>query len=192
MNHLIHEFLQQVCTADEKTSSNAITHLSYILEMNSWKLSYDERIDRFGGVIAQELIKLQIDQSDEVEIIEALTSRIVPGNKLASALLFAIGQGSASVALRPLIKVIERQLANFSENEFYQALTSLERLLFFNEALSFEQKKEVISKTGLLTATARKLLTSEPLTHSDLESLALRLISRVILLLNDELVPHSV
>lgn len=44
-----------------------------------------------------------------------------------------MGQASCQVGFEPLVDVIIKHLDEFGENEVYQAIISLERLIFFDE-----------------------------------------------------------
>ena len=160
MDNLIYQIFEKTKSKDEKVSSNAVTDLCCILEINSWHMSEDMRASRFGGLVSQAVIDVEIDEHHEVEIVNFLYSEIVNGNKLISSMLFTLGQASSKTALRPLINIIEQRLDKFTENEFYQALVSLERLLFFDESLSLEEEKNIIAKTNLLSLISMKILDS--------------------------------
>lgn len=184
MNHLIYELFEKTKSEEEKVSSNAVTDLCCILEMKSWHMSKDTRISRFGGLVSQAVIDIEIDEDDEVEIVKKLHNEIVSGNKLTYSMLFALGKASCKVGLKPLIDIIEQHLDRFNENEVYQALISLERLLFFNESLSLKEERDIIAKTNLLSLISMKILLFQPISHSDLTSTSLRLLARMILLLD--------
>lgn len=186
MNHLIYELFNKARSENEKVSSNAITDLCCILEMNTWGLSKDKKITRYGGLVSQAVIEIEIDKDDEAEIVDFIHHEITNGNKFTSNLLFAMGQSSSKVALEPLIDVIVQYLDRFNENEFYQALISLERLLFFNESLSVDEEKVILTKTNLLSIISKKILSFQPISHSDLEGTSLRFFARTILLLNSD------
>lgn len=185
MNYLVYQLFDKAKSENEKVSNNAVTDLCCILEMNTWNLPKDKSLSKYGGLVSQDVIELEINKHDEVEIVEFIHNEIVNGNKLTSNLLFAMGQASCEVAIMPLIDVIKKHLDRFDENEVYQAFISLERLLFFNESLSPEEEREIISNTKLLSVISRKILSFEPISHSDLESTSLRLLARIILLTNN-------
>lgn len=185
MNNLIYQIFEKTKSEDEKVSSNAVTDLCCILEMNTWHMSKDTKISRFGGLVSQAVIDIEIDEHDEVEIVKHLHTEIVNGNKFTSSMLFALGQASCKVGLRPLIDIIKQHL-DFNENEFYHALISLERLLFWNESLSYEEKREIIARTNLMSIISRRIWLFQPISHSDLTGTSLRLLCSLILLLDGE------
>lgn len=186
MNHLVYELFKKAKSEDEEVSSNAVTDLSFILEMNSWRLSKDQRMSRYGVLVSQDVIEIEIDEHDEAEIVEFLHDQIEKGHKFTSGMLFAIGQATCKVGLRPLIYLLEQHLDRFNENEFYQALVSLERLLFFKDTLSLEEEREILAKTNLLLLISKKILSFQPISRCDLESTSLRLLASLILLLNSD------
>ena len=65
MNHLINELFVNIKSDDERVRSNAITDISFILEINSWQLPLDERLSRYDSLIKQELITINLTESEE-------------------------------------------------------------------------------------------------------------------------------
>ncbi|MBH8566282.1 hypothetical protein I8748_29695 [Nostoc sp. CENA67] len=70
MNHLINELLKNIKSDDEHIRSNAITDISLILEMNSWQLPLEKRMSRYRILIKEELININLSQSEEAKIVE--------------------------------------------------------------------------------------------------------------------------
>ncbi len=154
MNHLINELFVNIKSDDERVRSNAITDISFILEINSWQLPLDKRMSRYESLIKQELININLTESEEAEIVEFLQREITDSNKSTSSLLFTIGKASSKTGLLPLLDIIQNYSSEFNTNESYQALVSLERLLFWddngidNYGLSDEEKRNIISQTN--------------------------------------------
>ncbi len=154
MNHLINELFVNIKSDDEGVRSNAITDISFILEINSWQLPLDKRMSKYESLIKQELININLTKSEEAEIVEFLQREITDSNKSTSSLLFTIGKASSKTGLIPLLDIIQNYSSEFNTNESYQALVSLERLLFWddngidNYGLSDEEKRNIISQTN--------------------------------------------
>lgn len=154
MNHLINELFVNIKSDDEGVRSNAITDISFILEINSWQLPLDKRMSKYESLIKQELININLTKSEEAEIVEFLQREITDSNKSTSSLLFTIGKASSKTGLIPLLDIIQNSSSEFNTNESYQALVSLERLLFWddngidNYGLSDEEKRNIISQTN--------------------------------------------
>jgi hypothetical protein len=64
MNHLINELFVNIKSDDERVRSNAITDISFILEINSWQLPLDERLSRYDSLIKKELITINLTESE--------------------------------------------------------------------------------------------------------------------------------
>lgn len=163
MNHLIHELFVKIKSDDKHIRGNAITDISFVLEMNSWQLPLEERMSKYDIYIEQELININLSQSEEAEIVEFLQREIINLNKSTSSLLFTIGKASSKTALIPLLDIIQNYSCDFDENDFYQALVSLERLLFWDDyGLSDEEKRNIISQTNPTPIIEGKLALDNP------------------------------
>ena len=110
MNLLIDELFKKARSNDENVSSNAITDLSFALEMHAWRLSKDDKISRYDSLVSQEVIELDIDESSQAEIVNFLRDEVENGSKLTTNLLFAMGLASAKLGLLPLIDIMEKHL----------------------------------------------------------------------------------
>ncbi|MDZ8032172.1 hypothetical protein [Nostoc sp. DedSLP04] len=149
MNHLINELFVKIKSDDERVRSNAITDISFILEINSWQLPLEKRMSRYHGLIKHELININLADNEEAEIVEFLQREIIYSNKLKSSLLFTIGKASSKTGLILLLDIIQNYSSEFNANESYQTLVSLERLLFWDyHGLSDEEKRNIISQTN--------------------------------------------
>ncbi|MEH1941879.1 MAG: hypothetical protein V7L01_16900 [Nostoc sp.] len=149
MNHLINELFVKIKSDDERVRSNAITDISFILEINSWQLPLEKRMSRYHGLIKQELININLADNEEAEIVEFLQREIIDSNKLKSSLLFTIGKASSKTGLILLLDIIQNYSSEFNANESYQTLVSLERLLFWDyHGLSDEEKRNIIFQTN--------------------------------------------
>lgn len=192
MKSLIYKTFQKCKSKNDRERNNSVTDLCFILEMRTWNLSEDERINRYGELADQKIIKLKINELDESEIVKFISQEIFErkanNDSLTISLLFTLGQASDKIALKPLTNIIKQLLKDFDENETYHSLISLEKLLFFNENLSLSSKKETIDMTNLLTDISRKILLLQPISHNDLESTSLRLLARLVLLLNNDFI----
>ena len=147
MNHLINELFVNIKSDDERVRSNAVTDISFILEINSWQLPLDERLSRYDSLIKQELITINLTESEEAEIVEFLKREITDSNRTKSSLLFTIGKSSSKIGLLALLDIIENYSSEFNPNESYQALVSLERILFWNNyGLSNQEKRNLITE----------------------------------------------
>jgi hypothetical protein len=144
MNYLIHKVLAEIKSSNEDIRSNAITNISLILEMNSWKFPLERRMSKYDRLIKQELMNINLTESEETKIVDFLQTEVVNCNKSTHNLLFAIGKASSKAGLIPLLDIIQNNSCNFDENDSYQALIALERLLFWDEELSAEDKKNII------------------------------------------------
>ncbi len=58
--------------------------------------------------------------------------------------------------------------------------------MLFDETMSYEEARGIISKTNLLNILCKKILTLEPILHSNLSDTFGRFITRIILLLDEE------
>lgn len=186
MNHLVNELFQKVKVDNEKVCADAITDLCCILEMNTWNLSIEDREIRYGTYISKEIMEIEINQKDESKIIDFLSEEIDHEHKFTSSMIFAMGQASCKTSLQSLINIINKHLYRFNENELYQTLISLERLIFYNESMDFPEKKNIIISADLLNILSEKILLFKPILHSDLESTFRRFFDSVTLLLNEE------
>ena len=146
MNELIYRLLKDIKSSDENVRGNAITDIALILEMNTKKLSRSEREARYEGLINPDLLNVDLSDSDQVHITEALEDEIIRFNESTVSLLCAIGSASSKASLVALLKIISNISSRFDENMSYQALTSLERILFFdNNGLSEKEKSDIVS-----------------------------------------------
>lgn len=170
MNYLINELFTNIKSDDEHIRSNAITDISFILEINSWQLPLENRMSRYNRLVKEELININLTESEEAEIVEFLQIEITDSNKSTSSLsslLFTIGKASSKIALLPLLDIIQNYSSEFNANESYQALVSLERLLFWDShGLSNEEKSNIISKTNPTPFIESKLVWSLNNPHS--------------------------
>lgn len=170
MNYLMNELFTNIKSDDEHIRSNAITDISFILEINSWQLPLDNRMSRYNRLVKEELININLTESEEAEIVEFLQREITDSNKSTSSLsslLFTIGKASSKIALLPLLDIIQNYSSEFNANESYQALVSLERLLFWDShGLSNEEKSNIISKTNPTPFIESKLIWSLNNPHS--------------------------
>lgn len=163
MNHLINELFKKIKSDDEHIRSNAITDISLVLEMNSWQLPLEKRMSRYRILIKEELININLSQSEEAEIIEFLQKEIIDLNKSTYSLLFTIGKASSSTGLAPLLDIIKNYSGGFNANESYQALVSLERLLFWDDngindyQLSDEKKRNLLYQSNPIPFIESKL-----------------------------------
>lgn len=185
MKRIIDELFKKAKSPDKKVGSDAVTALSCILEMHAWNLPKDDRMSRFSLLVPQEVIEADLDESEQLEVVKFLSNEIENGSELTAGLLFAMGQSSAKVGLLPLIHIIEQCLDKFNQNEVYQALVALERIMFFDESISLEYLRQIIAGTNLLNVISAKILSLQVISHSDLKSTSLRLLARLILLLNN-------
>lgn len=184
MKSIVRKLLDNIESEDKTLSENSVTEISFLLEMHSWNLTRDDRSSRYGSLTSQNLIEIEIDEDEQLEIVCFLRDAIAVDNDLNSGLIFAMGQSPAKLGLIPAIQVTERYLAQFGEDEFYQVLVSLERLLFFDESLSLEEKSIIIRQSSLLKLIAQKVLSLQPILHSSLGSTALRFLSSLLILLD--------
>jgi hypothetical protein len=185
MKRIIDELFKKAKSQDKKVSSNAITDLSFILEIHAWNLPKEDRMSRYSLLVSQEVIEAELDESEQAEVVKFLSDEIENGSEFTAGLLFAMGQSSAKVGLLPLIHIIEQCLDKFNQNEVYQALVALERIMFFDESISLEYLRQIIAGTNLLNVISAKILSLQVISHSDLKSTSLRLLARLILLLNN-------
>jgi hypothetical protein len=142
---------------DERTRSNAITDISFVLEMNLRELPIEEKISRYGSLVEECLININLTEIEEAEILEILQKEIIDSNVETSSLLFAIGKASQKNGLLSLLTIIQNCSSKFNSNESYQALVSLERLLFWNYKLSDEDKMNIVYKQNPISFIKSKL-----------------------------------
>ena len=185
MKSVIYDLIERVQSEDERIASNAITDLSFLLEMHSWNLSDEDRIEKYDSLTSREVIATKFEKGDEIEIMNFLKKEISNDNKFKAGLLFAIGQSSAKAGIPSLLEVLNDHSTEFSENEFYQAIVALEKLLFFDESMSFDEKSAIVMSTNLLKLIAQKILSLHPISRIDLKSTSLRLLASLILLEDD-------
>ena len=185
MKRIIDELFKKVKSQDKKISSNAVTALSYILEIHAWNIPKEDRMSRYSLFVPQEVVEAELDESEQAEVVKFICDEIENGSELTAGLLFAMGQSSAKVGLLPLIHIIEQCLEKFNQKEVYQALVALERIMFFDESIPLESLRQIIAETNLLNVISAKLLSLQVISHSDLQSTSLRLLARLILLLNN-------
>jgi hypothetical protein len=185
MKRIIDELFKKVKSQDKKISSNAVTALSFILEIHAWNIPKEDRMSRYSLFVPQEVVEAELDESEQAEVVKFLSDEIENGSELTAGLLFAMGQSSAKVGLLPLIHIIEQCLEKFNQNEVYQALVALERIMFFDESIPLESLRQIIAETNLLNVISAKILSLQVISHSGLQSTSLRLLARLILLLNN-------
>jgi hypothetical protein len=185
MNRIIDELFKKVKSQDKKISSNAVTALSFILEIHAWNIPKEDRMSRYSLFVPQEVVEAELDESEQAEVVKFLSDEIENGSEFTAGLLFAMGQSSAKVGLLPLIHIIEQCLDKFNQNEVYQALVALERIMFFDESIPLEDLRQIIAGTNLLKVISAKILSLQVISHSGLQSTSLRLLASLILLLNN-------
>jgi hypothetical protein len=185
MKRIIDELFKKAKSQDKKISSNAVTALSFILEIHAWNIPKEDRMSRYSLFVPQEVVEAELDESEQAEVVKFLSDEIENGSELTAGLLFAMGQSSAKVGLLPLIHIIEQCLEKFNQNEVYQALVALERIMFFDESIPLESLRQIIAETNLLNVISAKILSLQVISHSGLQSTSLRLLARLILLLNN-------
>lgn len=181
MNYVINDLLTKVMSDNAKVSEKAIIDISVIIEMHSWHLSAEERRIRFGSLVSQNVLDIYINENEETEIIKFIANAIANGSPMTSSLLSIIGHANAKVALLPLTEIIEKYFDKFDQDEIYQCLVALERLLFFDESLLFAKKIKIVQNQNIMKILCRKILSLQPSFHVDLESTSLRLLARLIL-----------
>ena len=185
MKRIIDELFKKAKSQDKKISSNAVTALSFILEIHAWNIPKEDRMSRYSLFVPQEVVEAELDESEQAEVVKFISDEIENGSELTAGLLFAMGQSSAKVGLLPLIHIIEQCLEKFNQKEAYQALVALERIMFFDESIPLESLRQIIAETNLLNVISAKLLSLQVISHSDLQSTSLRLLARLILFLNN-------
>ena len=185
MNRIIDELFNKVKSQDKKISSNAVTALSFILEIHAWNIPKEDRMSRYSLFVPQEVVEAELDESEQAEVVKFISDEIENGSELTAGLLFAMGQSPAKVGLLPLIHIIERYLDKFNQDEVYQALVALERIMFFKKSIPLEDLRQIIAETNLLNVISAKILSLQVISHPDLESTSLRLLASLILLLNN-------
>jgi len=185
MKRIIDELFKKVKSQDKKISSNAVTALSFILEIHAWNIPKEDRMSRYSLFVPQEVVEAELDESEQAEVVKFISDEIENGSEFTAGLLFAMGQSSAKVGLLPLIHIIEQCLDKFNQNEVYQALVALERIMFFDESISLENLRQIFAGTNLLNVISAKILSLQVISHPDLKSTSLRLLARLILLLNN-------
>ena len=185
MKRIIDELFKKAKSQDKKISSNAVTALSFILEIHAWNIPKEDRMSRYSLFVPQEVVEAELDESEQAEVVKFLSDEIENGSELTAGLLFAMGQSPAKVGLLPLIHIIEQCLDKFNQNEVYQALIALERIMFFDESIPLEDLRRIIAGTNLLNVISAKILSLQVISHSGLQSTSLRLLARLILLLNN-------
>jgi hypothetical protein len=185
MKRIIDELFKKAKSQDKKISSNAVTALSFILEIHAWNIPKEDRMSRYSLFVPQEVVEAELDESEQAEVVKFLSDEIENGSEFTAGLLFAMGQSSAKVGLLPLIHIIEQCLEKFNQNEVYQALVALERIMFFNESIPLESLRQILAGTNLLNVISAKILSLQVISHSGLQSTSLRLLARLILLLNN-------
>ncbi len=183
MNTIIDKLFERTRSKEERVRYDAVTDLSFILEIDAWNLSQDARMNRYESLVSKEIIELELDKKELKRIVDFFEHEINTGSRLSSNMLFAMGKASSNIGLKPLLSAIDKNWQDFDENEFYQALISLERMLFCNESLSKEEEKKIMSETGFISKISEKILLLQPISHVDLESTASRFLARLILLL---------
>ncbi len=129
---IINELFDRIKFNKDQVGDNAVTDLSFVLEMHAWHLSKEAKISRYESLVHQKLIDLDLDENTIKEVLDFLKGEIKNKSHLTPGLLFAMGQTSCDVGILPLTNVLESSLMDFGENEFYQALVSLEKLIFFD------------------------------------------------------------
>jgi hypothetical protein len=185
MKRIIDELFKKAKSQDKKISSNAVTALSFILEIHAWNIPKEDRMSRYSLFVPQEVVEAELDESEQAEVVKFLSDEIENGSELTAGLLFAMGQSSAKVGLLPLIHIIEQCLDKFNQNEVYQALVALERIMFFDESIPLESLRQILAETNLLNVISAKILSLQVISHPDLQSTSLRLLASLILLLNN-------
>ena len=185
MNSVIKDLLTKILSDNTKISDNAIIDISVIIEMHTWHLSAEERQIRFGSLVSQNILNIYINETDETEIVKFLVNAIGNSSGITSSLLSIIGHANAKVALLPLTETIEKYFEKFDQDEIYQCLVALERLLFFDESLLLPEKLKIVQNKNIGKIISRKILSLQPISHVDLESTSLRLLAMLISFAHD-------
>jgi hypothetical protein len=86
MNYLIQKVLTAIQVSSHDDRANAITDLALILEMNTWKLSLEKRFSKYSGLIRDELIGVELDENEQAEIVNVLTSLVAASDELTGSL----------------------------------------------------------------------------------------------------------
>ena len=186
MNPIIKNLFRTVELAEEQNSADAINALCCLLEKTSWNLSLEDSQSKYETYIPQEVIELEIEQQEEEQIVSFFQEQISKNHRYSPSILFSMGKASYRIAFKPLVNTIKQNLDRFEENEVYQAIISLERILFFDEDVNYEDSKKIFEESKLLNHLSRKLLSLEPISHASLRSNYGRFLARIILLLDGE------
>jgi len=140
MNTIVSKLLEKVNSNEERVREDAVTDISFLLEMHAWNLSKDDKINRYESLVKKEIIELELNNNELKEIVNFLKQQIESNSDLSSSMLCAIGESSSHIGLEPLLDIINSNLSSFEENEFYQLLIALEKLVFFDESVPSEKK----------------------------------------------------
>lgn len=186
MNTIVNQLLEKVNSNEERVRQDAVTDISFILEMHAWNLSKDSKINRYKSLVRREIIELELNNNQLKEIVNFLKNKIESNNNLSSSIIFAIGKASSNIGLEVLLDIINKKLSSFEENEFYQLLISLETLIFFDESMSLEKKIQIIKEGKVLEKVSEKILSLQPISRVNLKSTGLRLLARLILLVEED------
>lgn len=180
MNPLVIKIFDRVHSEDEEVRSYAVTDLSFLLEMYQWNLSKEARRNRYEDLVTEDIIELELDETELQEIVEFLKREIEKGEEdreLSSCMLFAMGKAPSSVGIKPLLEVVQNKLDSFNENELYQALIALERQFPFEDDPNVDEKKRIFSEAKITKRISNKIVSLQPIRHSGLESTALRFLT---------------
>lgn len=155
--------------------------------MHACNLSERERLNRYEDTINFDIIYLYLNESEIDEIVACLQEAVISKNQDSGSLVSAMGYTSAKSGLLPLITTIEQCVYDFNTDELNQALIALEKLLFFEESLSFSQKKTMLlAHAKFLNRLSHKILSDITISSSNPTSTYIRVVSRIIILIFDE------
>ncbi|MEM9246334.1 MAG: hypothetical protein AAGA67_11430, partial [Cyanobacteria bacterium P01_F01_bin.153] len=179
MHPLISKCFIETNSSDERVKSDALVDLSFVLEMNTRGLSQEEKRDKYSHYVPADLVEIEPIEKELTEIVSFLENKLEKGEISAIEFFPLLRNTSASLALIPVINALKNPEISFDEDTLYQALASLEKLLFWTNDLSFEHIKSLVEENRLGKIIARFVFKMSPISQEKLNSLCTLLLSKL-------------
>ncbi len=178
MNKIIAELLTQTSV----TNSPAILQLVLILERHNYT-SDNNGGGLYEADLSPQMLELTLTADEQIEIVDAISQQIASGFGTRSELFWVLGK-APTVALVPLIGLLEAHAQTFDEETAYQALIALDNCLSSNsEGNLHPDILRVVDKAALKSSIQQlsALNISDPnhYAYSRLDKLAQNILNRL-------------
>lgn len=117
MNKILENLLETIRSGDSVSQNKAITQLSDLLDKSNKR--YYPAVD-FSDFLSPELLALEIPESEQKDIVEAI-SKIIMTQPNNESLYWLIGKATPRAAIESLLMLLNTYGENFNETTAYQA-----------------------------------------------------------------------